>query len=483
MQATIPRSAIAVVGAGISGLTAAHSLAAAGHDVVVLDRRQAPGGRICTERREGFLVEHGPNSLMSPAPGAESLIETLGLDHDRIERGERVRHRYLVRNGRVHALPLDPLGFFSSGFFSLAGRLRLLAEPFIPAEAKDESVAEFVRRRFGRELLDYVFDPLVGGIYAGDPERLSVSALFPQLKRLERAHGSIVRGVLAARRSDLTGKFDPRRRRLFTFRNGMGSLPDRLVRSLSGRVHFGVRVEAVAPMRVGGFRLDVRESDVLSALRVASVVVALPAYAAARVVQPLSADVAASLAAIDHPPLAVVALGYRAGDVDHPLDGLGVLTPTVERRSVLGVLFSSTLFAGRAPPGHVLLTAYVGGARQPDLALLPREQLQHLVAQEARDLLGVRGEAVFSTVRYWRRGLPQPDLGHDRRIAALRGLETEWPGLFVTGNYVAGVSAAACIDAAQAVASRAADFLAARGTGTAPTAGGRQTVSRRASGY
>lgn len=454
---------VAIIGAGISGLTTAHALARAGHDVVVLDRRYAPGGRIHTERRDGFLVEHGPNSMISPAPGAESLIDALGLAEARIERGERVRHRYLVRDGRVHALPLDPFGFFCSDFFSLGGRLRLLTEPFIRPEPADESVAAFVRRRFGGELLDYVFDPLVGGLYAGEAEALSVTALFPRLKRMEREHGSIVRGVLAARRSGRGGGCNPLRRTLFSFVHGMGMLPAHLTEMLTGRVRFATRVEAVEALR-DGYRLKLREGDHLSSLRARSVVVALPAYAAAQVLAPLSPEASAALADIEHPPLAVVALGLRAADVAHPLDGLGVLTPKVERRGVLGMLFSSTLFAGRAPEGHVLLTAYVGGARQPELALLPREELESLVLTEACDLLGARGEPVFSSARYWRHGLPQPGLGHERRVASLRALEAEWPGLFITGNYVAGVSTTACIDAAHAAASRVVGLLRQKST-------------------
>lgn len=443
---------IAVIGAGISGLTTAHVLAAAGHDVSVLDRRSAPGGRIHTEYRDGFLVEHGPNSLVSPAPGAEALIDALGLADACIERGERVRQRYLVRDGRAHALPLDPFGFFASGFFSLRGRLRLLGEPFIRPESADETVTRFITRRFGRELLEYVFDPLVGGLYAGDAEQLSTAALFPHLKRLEREHGSILRGVLAARRAGRSG-FDPGKRRLFSFSSGMATLPVRLMETLAGRVRFGTRIEGIEPLR-SGYRLKLRQGERLAALRARSVVVALPAYAAARVLAPLSAEAGAALGGIAHPPLAVVALGFRAADIAHPLDGLGVLAPKVERRSMLGLLFSSTLFAGRAPDGHVLLTAYVGGARQPELAQLPREALEALAIKEARDLLGVRGTPVFSSVRYWRHGLPQPGLGHERRVEALRALEAEWPGLFVTGNYISGVSTAACIDAAIACAQR-----------------------------
>lgn len=448
---------IVVLGAGISGLSAAHALMRDGRKVLVIDRRHAPGGRIHTERRDGFLVEHGPNSLVSPAPGAESLIASLGLAAARIERGERVRHRYLVRDGRARALPLDPLGFFSSNFFSLRGRLRLLGEPFIRPQAADETVSAFVTRRFGREAADYVFDPLVGGLYAGEADALSVSALFPHLKRLEREHGSILRGALAARRAGKRG-FDPASRKLFSFADGMATLPARLLAALAGRARFGLRVEAIEPLK-SGFRLRLSEGDHVGAIRARSVVVALPAYAAARVLAPLAPDTGAALADIEHPPLAVVALGYRAADIDHPLDGLGMLMPKVERRNVLGMLFSSTLFAGRAPDGHILITAYVGGARRPALALRPRGELEALVQEEARALLGARGNPTFSSVRYWRQGLPQPRLGHIEKIAALRRLEQEWPGLFITGNYVAGVSAANCIDAALATANRAKRLL------------------------
>lgn len=472
-------STVAVLGAGISGLTAAHALTRAGHDVVVFDRRTAAGGRIHTERCQGFLVEHGPNSMMGPAPGSETLIRTLGLTSERIGRGADVKHRYLVRNGRAHALPLHPLGFFSSGFFSLGGRLRLLAEPFIAANVADESVADFVRRRFGSELLDYVFDPLVGGLYAGDPAQLSIGALFPHLKRLEREHGSVMRGVLAARWAGLGGRFNPARRQLFSFRAGLDTLPTRLAEGLGGRLRLGVRVEAVEPLAGGGYRLGLRERNELpSNMRVGAVVIALPAYAAARVLAPLSPQAGSALAGITHPPLAVVALGLRQCDVSHPLDGLGVLTPSREPRGVLGMLFSSTLFAGRAPDGHVLLTAYVGGARQPELALLPRDELKQLVLTQARELLGARGAPVFSSVRYWPQALPQPDLGHACRLDVLRLAESEFPGVFVTGNYIAGVSTVACIDGALDTASRASAYLAgaSRRGGTALAGIGSQRV-------
>jgi oxygen-dependent protoporphyrinogen oxidase len=351
-------------------------------------------------------------------------------------------------------LPIDPLGFFTSGFFSVRGRLRLLLEPFIPRRLDDESVADFIRRRFGRELLDYVFDPLVGGLYAGDPEKLSISALLPRLKQLETHYGSVVRGAARKMLSGMDARYDPRRRMLFSFRDGMATLPHRLAAALGKQMRSGVRVEGMTPLAGGGFRLKLRTQDRVEVLHADQVVVALPAYAAARLLEPLSPDSAAALANIEHPPLAVVGLGYRRRNIAHPLDGLGALTPTVERRNILGFLFSSTLFAGRAPEDHALLTAYVGGARQPELACLSREDLIALVRSEAADLLDCRGVPVFESVRYWQYGLPQPDLAHPGRMQQLSNLEDEFPGLVVTGNYVAGVSTATCIDTAVASVDR-----------------------------
>jgi oxygen-dependent protoporphyrinogen oxidase len=453
---------VVVVGAGISGLAAAHALHRAGHDTVVLERASAPGGRIQSERRDGFLVEHGPNSLVAPAPAAEALIERLGLRGTIVERGEAVRQRYLVRDGRVRALPLAPLGFFGSNFFSLAGRLRLLAEPFIAAQSGDETVAAFVRRRFGDELARYVFDPLVGGLYAGDPEALSIEALFPHLKRLEREHGSVLRGAWAARRAG-RGGFDPRRRRLFSFREGMAKLPDSIVAALPQRVRCGCAVQSIEP-EAAEFRLRVRRHDEVTTLRARAVVIATPAYAAARLLETLDAAAAAPLARIAHPPLAVVALAHPRRTIGHALDGLGVLAPRVEQRGILGMIFSSTLFAARAPEQHALLTAYVGGARQPALAQLPREDLVALVQHEVRELLGADAAAqpVFTSVRQWRHGLPQPELGHLERLAALDALAQRWPGLVITGNYTGGVSTAACIAGAEAAAQRVVQHLQAQ---------------------
>lgn len=413
-----------------------------------------------SERIGGFLMEYGANSIVTPAPAAEALVTQLGLDPEMVTRSAAARRRYLVRRGRMRSLPLQPYRFLLSDFFSLSGRVRMLMEPFVPVRHDDETVADFVRRRFGGELLAYVVDPLVGGLFAGNPAQLSVCAAFPQLKRLERCAGSVIGGVIKSRlQHAVKPAGDPGRRVLKSFRGGLGTLPHSIAQHLAGRVFLGHRVEAVQHW-AGGYRVKVRRGNGALWTTAESVIVALPAYAAAAILCELDQRIAAALAEIHHPPLAVVFLGYRAQSIAHPLDGVGVLTPAIEQRSVLGMLFSSTLFAGRAPPDHVALTAFIGGARQPQLALLRPRELEALAHSEVRQLLGGRAVPVMARTRCWSQGLPQPGLDHAHRIREIAAGAAEHAGLFLTGNYLSGVSAAACIQQGLDTAQRAIQHLA-----------------------
>ncbi len=452
---------VIVIGAGISGLTAAYLLCKTGHDVTVFEQCAAPGGRMRSERIGGFLMEYGANSIVTPAPAVETLVAQLRLDPEKVTRSIAARCRYLVRDGRMRSLPLQPYRFLLSDFFSLPGRLRMLMEPFIPALNDDETVAGFVRRRFGGELLDYVVDPLVAGLFAGDPEQLSVGAAFPQLKQLERCGGSVIGGIIKSRfrHGAKPAVGDPRKRVLSSFRQGLGTLPRAVAQRLTGRVFLGHRVEAVHHRVGGGYRVKVRHGSLAQWIAADSIIVALPAYAAAGVLCDLDQRIAEALAEIRHPPLAVVFLGYRPQSIAHPLDGVGVLTPAVEKRSALGMLFSSTLFAERAPPGHVALTAFIGGARQPQLAMLKSEELEQLAQSEVQQLLGGCAAPVVVRTHRWRYGLPQPGLDHAGRIHKMLARAAEHPGLFLTGNYISGVSTAACIEQAFTTAHRAAHYL------------------------
>lgn len=453
---------VIIIGAGISGLTAAYLLRAVGHDVVVFDQGDVPGGRMRSERIDGFLMEYGANSIMTPAPAAEMLVAQLGLDPETVTRSAAARCRYLVRGGRMRGLPLQPCRFLLSDFFSLPGRLRMLMEPFVPAQHDDETVAGFVRRRFGGELLDYVADPLVAGLLAGDPEQLSVGAAFPRLKQLERCAGSVIGGIIQSRfRHGAEAAGNPGRRVLSSFRQGLGTLPRAVAQRLAGRIFLGHRVETIDHKAGGGYRVKVRHGSVAQWVAADSIIVALPAYAAAAVLCGLDHRIAGALAEIRHPPLAVVFLGYRASAIAHRLDGVGVLAPAIEKRGALGMLFSSTLFAERAPPEHVALTAFVGGARQPQLALLKPDELRDLVHREVRQLLGGRAAPLMARTHCWRHGLPQPGLDHAQRLGRIATVEREHAGLFLTGNYFSGVSTAACIEQAVGTARRVEHYLAA----------------------
>jgi len=446
---------IIVVGGGISGLTVAHELAAQGADVALFEAAPQVGGRIGSEHIDGFLFEHGPNCLVAPAPAAQALIDGIGIKDQTVLRGANVRHRYLVRDGAVRSLPLQPYRLLLSDFFSWRARLRLMAEPFVPPFAGDETIAAFVRRRFGAEFHDTVMDALVGGLYAGDPEQLSVAAVFPHLKRIESEAGSITGGLIRNRlRHGKSDAGNPATRMLFSFRDGIAQLPAALAAGLGQRIHAGHRVESLQPRAEGGFRMRVEHRGQRQSFDAATVILAVPAPTAARLLSPWQKEGAEALATLAHPPLAVVFLGYRALDVAHPLDGLGVLAPVREKRGVLGMMFSSTLFAGRAPAGHVALTAFVGGARAPELALQRADELREQVHEEARQLLDVSRAPVLARVRYWRHGLPQPGLDHAARLERLGTIESEYPGLYFAGNYRGGVSVANCIASAAQLAER-----------------------------
>ncbi len=452
---------VIVIGAGISGLAAARALSVSGHEAIVFEQDIAPGGRVRSERVGGFLMERGAGALALPAPEAQRLVSALGLGERMVRQNAAARRRYLVRGGRAHELPGDPGRWLASGLFSLAGRMRLLVEPFIAAREGDETVAEFALRRLGREMLDYVVEPVIAGLRAGDPRRLSVSAAMPALKRFETEHGSVLMGALRARREASAHGCALVARGLFSFADGLGTLPRAIASAMPGRVHLGHRVETVRRSAGGRFRVRVRCGNGASWVAADVVIVALPAYAAAVVLSDLDRDAAHVLAGIAHPPLAVVHLGYGSGAIGHPLDGSGMLMPAVEKRGVLGILFSSSLFQGRAPPGHVALTAYVGGAREPHLAHLPPRELVALAHAQVRELLDARKAPVFGSSRCWPRALPQPGMDHGERLARIAAFEAEHAGLFLAGNYLAGVSTAKCIEQAARTAERARLALAA----------------------
>jgi oxygen-dependent protoporphyrinogen oxidase len=459
VSAAVETDAI-VVGGGISGLACAWGLQQRGVRVVLLDSAERPGGSIGTTREQGYLWEAGPNSALDTTPLIGKLLEGLGIAQERIGAGAAARNRYILRDGRLTALPSSPFGLAVTPLFSTRAKLRLLREPFIAAGAPgvEESVGAFVRRRIGGELLDYAINPFVAGVYAGDPEALSVRAAFPRLHELEQAHGSLIRGfVLGLRARARNPEKSKRTAPMFAFREGMQTLTDALARRLA-QVELATEAVGVAPGRRSHV-VSVRRGNAQRDLRARAVVLAVPAYVAAQLVTPFLPAAGAALAAISYPPVAVVVCAYRRDAIRHPLDGFGVLMPQRESRNTLGTIFSSTLFENRAPPGQALLTTFVGGMRQPALARLDEGEIAAIAQAEHVKVLGAPAHAQFVRVRRWAHAIPQYTLGHLARIAAVEAAERTVPGLFYCANYRNGVAIGDCIKSAGHCSTRVAEFL------------------------
>jgi protoporphyrinogen/coproporphyrinogen III oxidase len=434
-------SDVVVIGAGISGLAVAHGLARRGRTVTVLEAASTPGGVIGTARRDGALFERGPNSTLDTSPKIGELLREIGIEGERANASEAAAIRYIVRDGALAALPTSPPAFFTTKAFSLGAKLRLLREPFIPPtpDGVEESIAAFVRRRLGREFLDYAIDPFVAGIYAGDPERISVAAAFPRLLALEKKYGSLIKGqIKGARERRKSGEVAKNAALSFSFRGGMQTLTDGLARRLPG-LECNVRVERVTregdAYAVGGVR-DGAPREV----RGRAIVIATPAPVAGALAGTLAPDVARALAAIEYAPVAVVASLYRRADVAHSLHGFGFLVPRIESRTILGTLFSSSMFDARAPEGSILLTTFVGGRRNPDQYAQDDARLRATVQQEMASLIGARAAPAWQEIVRWPQAIPQYDLGHLDRLAHVDRAEATTPGLYFFANYRNGVA-------------------------------------------
>ncbi len=450
-----------VVGAGISGLVTAHRLKRAGFDVGLVDAGARPGGVIGTVTRDGCLYERGPNSALDTTPLIGELVDELGLNAQMRFASEAAAKRYVVRDGALTALPMSPGAFLSTKLFSASAKLALLREPFLrasPADA-DESIAAFVRRRLGAEFLDYAIDPFVAGIYAGDPETISVRAAFPKLHALEQRWGSLIRGqILGARERRQQKEAAKNTAKSFSFAGGMQVLTDALAAAV-GDVALDTRATGLTRDADGVFRLRCEQQGASVDWRARAVVLATPADKAAPLVREHAADAAAALEAIAYAPVATVASAYRAAGITHPLDGFGCLVPRKERRRVLGVLFSSTMFEGRAPAGTALLTTFVGGQRNPELPGLAEADIGALAHAEHAALLGAREAPQFQAVTRWPRAIPQYTLGHQGRVARAEAAAGSLPGLFFCASWKGGVSVGDCIKNGHAEAAAVTAYL------------------------
>ncbi len=457
-----PVAPVAIVGGGITGLVCAFRLMQRGVPVTLYEAGDRVGGVIRSLRQDGFLAEFGPNSILETSANIASLITDLGLAARRLYSDPAAENRYLVRGGRPVCLPASPLKFFGTKLFSFGAKLRLLREPFIrrgPADV-EETVAQFVLRRLGQEWLDYAINPMIAGIYAGDPARLSVRHGFPRLQALEQRYGSLILGqIRGAKDRKRRGEVSKQEAKKVSFDEGLQVLTDTLQVRLGDAVKLNSSVTRLEPAPAG-WRVTVHGRDMETTAEHRAVLLAAPAYRLAEI-QFATADglSLAPLREIIYPPVASVVLGFRRDDVPHPLDGFGMLVPAVERFNILGTLFSSSLFPNRAPAGHVTLTSYVGGVRAPELALRPEPELVALTVNDLKTILGVRGEPTFRHVVLYPKAIPQYEVGYGRFKDLMERLETQSPGLFFAGHYRDGISLGDSILSAHTAAERIGAFV------------------------
>lgn len=437
----IPGS-VAVIGGGISGLACALRLQQLGTQVTLLEANGRPGGLIGTVERNGFLFESGPQSFQ----GTEALlglIRDLGIENDLCKADPRAP-RFLLRGGRLRKIPMAPQGILTSSLLGMGSRWRIVSESFgrTTPPPEEESVAQFVRRKFGHEILEYLVSPFVSGVYAGDPEKLSVRAAFPTLEEWERQYGSVLRGAMKSRPAKGARQGPPP---LCAFLRGMAVLTEAMFAKLGGNAKSGAHVDTVTRVDQG-FQIQVKQNGRSEQMNARAVVLATPAYVASHIAAPLSAKAAQTLSGIAYAPVVVVAAGYHSHQTAAALDGFGVLIPRSEKYRTLGIVWNSSLFPNRAPQGQMTITSILGGATDSAIVEKSDEEVTAIAEHERSRILEIEGSPVTSAIWKHPRGLPQYNLGHAHAVREIREAERAIPGLYFAGNYLEGPSIGKCVE-------------------------------------
>lgn len=433
------RTAVAIIGGGISGLSAAYALHKRQVPYLVLEAGPSFGGVVRTATRDGFLLEGGPDSMLAQKPEGIALCRELGLGERLVPTNPDQRAVYVLHRRKLHplpdgmmlAVPTRVVPFALSGLFSWPGKLRMGLDLVIPGGngRGDESIASFLRRRFGQEAVERLGEPLLAGIHAGDPERLSILATFPRFRELEEKHGSLVRGMLAVPRPKAAPGAKPPAA-FYSLRGGLREMVDALVVRLDHESLWTRAPVSEISRTASGFTIRFGNGGEVGAERV---IVAAPGPRIAPALASLAPGVSRTLAAIPFASSATVLLGYRREDVAHPLDGYGMVVPQTEGLRTTALSFVSTKFPHRAPDGRVLLRGFLGGARDREVMGLSDTEMVETVKRDMQEVLGLRGQPLMAQVFRWPGGTPQLEVGHLERMAAVREEVDSVPGLHLTG--------------------------------------------------
>lgn len=452
---------VVIIGGGIAGLATAYSLSElAPHDesleIIILEAKSKVGGNIQTEIDGEFVIEGGPDCFLSEKPWALALCRKLDLGDDLVPTNDRLRKTYVLSRGKLHELPegvilmiptkIMPLAL--SRLISTRGKLRMLLEIFIPKKKdnSDESLASFVRRRLGAEVLDKIAEPLIAGIHAADPETMSVRSSFPKFVELEAQYGSLIRGMVKRmakfkKRPSTTNPWKDRKKMTMfvTLRHGMGELIDTLVSTITKS---GVKIRTDSPVKSlkkekdGKYRVTFNKDEELIA---DAVVIAAPAHAAASLTKGLDKGLCAKLGEIPFSSTATVTMAFKKSDLSGPLRGFGFVVPHSEGRGIMASTWSSVKFEGRAPADSVLIRCFVGGAKGGDLLKLNNSEMTAMVRGELKDIMGISAEPLFTRIYKWKNAMPQYTIGHEERVLQIEKKTAAHRGLFLTGSSYHGI--------------------------------------------
>lgn len=439
---------IVIIGGGISGLSSAYFIQQKrpSAEILVFESEKRPGGKVWTDTTDGFLCEGGVNGFLDNRPRTLELSKKISLDP--LRSNDASRKRFVFSDNKLHRLPESPPAFLSSGLLSLLGRIRVMAEMIIPGNAGgEETLADFARRRLGREAYEKLIDPMASGIYAGNPETLSLRACFPKVYDLEVRYGGLIRGMLRLQKEKKKQgkgvKVSPGPGgNLTSFYNGMGEMVSALKEMLGDRLLTGKKVVSVVKK---ADRYELLLSDG-SGFETETLVLAVPAYAGAEILKNMDNQISAFLSEIAYPSLSVVCFGYRKEKITSSLDGFGFLIPSREKRKILGTLWDSSIFPNRAPEGYVLLRSMVGGARASELALQNDPDLIDMVSKELSDIMQINAVPDFVRIYRHEMAIPQYTVGHLGRMKKIDERLIQHRNLYLTGNAFRGIGVNDCIE-------------------------------------
>lgn len=468
------RKRVAVIGGGISGLATAHRLIELNSklNVTVFEQADRTGGVLDTQLRDGFMLEWGADNFITTVPWAVELCRRIGFEDQLIQTDEAHRGAFVVSKGRLRRIPqgfiiMAPSRVWpviTTPILSPLAKMRMAGEYFVRKrkDDSDESLAAFVTRRFGRQTYDRLVQPLIGGIYTGDPSKLSLQSTMPRFRDMEKSHGSLIRAVMSQAKKQPKSDRNSSGGRYSMFvapRDGISSLVQAIVDRLpADGIRVASEITGLERQLDGSWHLTV-DAEKQNSEPFDAVVIATPAKSAAQLVADLDADLSRELSEIHHSGCSIVTLAYQRSQVAHPLDGFGFVVPAVENRKILSGSFSSVKYPGRAPDGHVLMRVFIGGALQPELVDLPDEQVTEIAVQELAELLGTRGDPSLVRIARLPASMPQYYVGHRQRVSEIRERAASIGGLFLTGNAYDGVGIPFCIKGGETTAQGVADYL------------------------